>query len=77
MPLVNANSVDPDQAPRSAASDLGLHYLPMSHLWDARHKCIKIICPHSKCHPTIEQPRKFHSKIVWEFFDYHQKLLKK
>ena len=25
-----ANSVDTDQPPRSAASDLGLHYLPMS-----------------------------------------------
>ena len=25
-----ANSVDPDQTPRSAASDLGLHGLPMS-----------------------------------------------
>ena len=28
----NANSVDPDQTPRSAASDLGLHCLPMSLL---------------------------------------------
>ena len=35
---LNANSVDPDQMPRSAASDLGLHCLPMSLLWDARHK---------------------------------------
>ena len=26
----NANSVDPDQTPRSVASDLGLHCLPMS-----------------------------------------------
>ena len=25
----------PDQTPRAAASDLGLHRLPMSHLWDA------------------------------------------
>ena len=25
----NANSVDPDQTPRSAASDQGLHCLPM------------------------------------------------
>ena len=29
----NANSVDPDQTPRSTASDLGLHCLPMSLLW--------------------------------------------
>ena len=41
MPVVNANSVNPDQTPRSAASDLGLHCLPMSHLWDARHKWVK------------------------------------
>ena len=27
---LNANSVDPDQTPRLAASDLGLHCLPMS-----------------------------------------------
>ena len=31
-----ANSEDPDQTPRSAASDLGLHCLPMSQKWDAR-----------------------------------------
>ena len=35
-----ANSVDPDQMPHSAASDLGLHCLPMSLLWDARHKWV-------------------------------------
>ena len=35
-PLFNANSVDPDQTPRSAASDLGLYCLPLSLLWDAR-----------------------------------------
>ena len=32
------NSVDPDQTLLSVASDLGLHCLPMSLLWDARHK---------------------------------------
>ena len=31
-----ANSEEPDQTPRSAASDLGLHCLPTSHKWDAR-----------------------------------------
>ena len=41
MSIVNANSVDPDQMPHSAASDLGLHCLPMFHLWDARHKWVK------------------------------------
>ena len=35
IPVFNANSVDPDQTPRSAASDLGLHCLLMSLLWDA------------------------------------------
>ena len=30
IPVFNANSVDPDQTPRSAASDLGLHCLPLS-----------------------------------------------
>ena len=29
---LSANSVDPDQTPRSAASDLGIHCLPMSLL---------------------------------------------
>ena len=33
---LNANSVDPDQTPRIAASDLGLQCLLMSLLWDAR-----------------------------------------
>ena len=32
IPVCNANSVDPDQTPRSAASDLGLHCLPASLL---------------------------------------------
>ena len=30
------NSENPDQTPRFAASDLGLHCLPMSHEWDSR-----------------------------------------
>ena len=33
---VDKKCVDPDQMPRSAASDLGLHCLPMSKKWDAR-----------------------------------------
>ena len=41
IPVVNANSVDPGQTPRSAASDLGLHCLHMSLLWDARLKWVK------------------------------------
>ena len=42
IPVYNANSVDPDQTPRSAASDLGLYFLPVSLLWDARHKWVKL-----------------------------------
>ena len=38
---MNANCVDPDQTPRSAASDLGLHCLPISLLWEARYKGVK------------------------------------
>ena len=41
IPVFNANNVDPDQTPRSAASDLGLHCLPMSLLWDTRLKWFK------------------------------------
>ena len=33
---LHANSEDPDQTPRSVSSDLGLHCLSMSLLWDAR-----------------------------------------
>ena len=32
MTKLFANSGDPDQTPRSAASDLGLHYLPITLL---------------------------------------------
>ena len=38
--IVNDNSVDPDQTPHFAASDLGLHCLPMPLLWDAGHKWV-------------------------------------
>ena len=39
---LNANSIDPDQTPRSAAySDLVLHCLPVSLLWDAKFKWVK------------------------------------
>ena len=39
--FLNANSVDPDQTQYSAASDLGLHFLLMSLLKDARHTWVK------------------------------------
>ena len=41
VPVFHANMLDPDQTPRSAASDLGLHCLPMSFLRDTKHKWIK------------------------------------
>ena len=40
IPVINANGVDPDQTPHSVASDLGLHCLPMSLLWDAMLKWV-------------------------------------
>ena len=41
--VLNGNSGTPDQTPRLAASDLGLHCLPMSFLCDARYELIKVI----------------------------------
>ena len=38
---MQASRGDPDQTPHSVASDLGLHYLPMSHKKDARHIWVK------------------------------------
>ena len=37
---IPVSSVDTVQLPRSAVSDLGLHCLPRSLLWDARHKWV-------------------------------------
>ena len=38
-----ANSEDPDQTPRSAASDLGLHCLRMSPKWNARLIWVNVV----------------------------------
>ena len=38
IPVFNPNSVDPDQTPRSAASDQDLHCLSISIIYAARHK---------------------------------------
>ena len=47
--VLYARSVDPDQTPRLVASDIGLHCMPMSILWEVRYtwvkgskKCIKV-----------------------------------
>ena len=37
-----ANSEDPDQTPRSAASDLGLHCLPITLLRVSRLQWVKV-----------------------------------
>ena len=39
IPVFNASNISSGQAPY----DLGLHYLPMSLLWDARHKWVKFL----------------------------------
>ena len=39
---LNANSVDPYQTPSSVASDLGLHCLLMSLIWDDRLKWVNV-----------------------------------
>ena len=39
---MQANSGDPDQMPHYVVSDLGLSYLPMSHIKDARHIWVKM-----------------------------------
>ena len=41
MLAFNANSIDPDQMPHSLASDLDLYSLPVSLLWDTKHKWVK------------------------------------
>ena len=48
---MQANSGDPDQMPHSVVSDLGLHYLPMSHKKDARHVLkMQLFClSHKSC----------------------------
>ena len=38
-----ANSGDPDQTPRSALSDQGLHCLPITHLGVARLQIVKAL----------------------------------
>ena len=37
IPVFNVNSVDPDQTPRSAATDFGLHGLPVT-FWGPQTK---------------------------------------
>ena len=52
VPVFDANSVDTDQTPRYAASDQGLHCLPMFLSWGARLKCITTSWSINKVQPT-------------------------
>ena len=42
MPVLNANSIDPDETLLYTVPDLGPHCLPIFHLWDARHKWVNV-----------------------------------
>ena len=42
MDKLFANIEKPDQTPRSAASDLGLHCLPITLLWISRQQLVKL-----------------------------------
>ena len=42
--ILQTNSVDPDEMLCSAASYLGLCYLPLSHFLDARHERVNQTC---------------------------------
>ena len=42
IPVFTAKSLDLDQMPRSAASELGLHCLPVSLIREARNKWVKL-----------------------------------
>ena len=58
LSYVIANSVDPDQTPRLAASDLDLHRLP-SLLCDAKHKWVKLqLVQNLACKVTLASERK-------------------
>ena len=43
IPVCNANNVDPDLTPRSVVSDLGLHYLPITHFGFSSLKLVQVI----------------------------------
>ena len=43
----------------SAASDLGLHCLPLSLLWDARHKWVKLLQ-----HTNVSNPETGSCQVV-------------
>ena len=44
IPVVNVNSVDSDQMPHSAASDLGVHCLPLTLFGASRLSWVNVLC---------------------------------
>ena len=60
IPVIIVNSVNPDQKPRSVASDFGLHCLPMFILWDGRHKGLFFFCDVSKAFDRVCHSGLFH-----------------
>ena len=48
-----ANSGDPDQTPHSAASDLGLHCLPITLLWVSRLQWVINIYLYTKLNVSL------------------------
>ena len=56
LEFLHANGVDPN---RSTASDLGLHCLPRSQNWDARHERVNVhVPPHDKTNKMSVRPAK-------------------
>ena len=59
LKILYANSADPDQTPRSAASDLGLHCLHRSQKGDARLIWVKVFL-------VLRQ------KVMWSLFKWRK-----
>ena len=59
-----ANSGDPDQTPRSVASDLGLHCLPITLLGVFRLHSINQVCMHSTPYLLTSPLRKTSNRIT-------------
>ena len=53
MAKLFANSGDPDQMLHSAASDLGLHCLPVTLLWVSRLQWIRVCTSPSTTEPPV------------------------
>ena len=62
-----ANSGDPDQTPRSAASDLGLHGLPITLLGVSRLQWIKRYEPGTRALQNCLLRTGFHSFTITYF----------